>query len=256
VDIAHQRLLNQRIEGERFTKPEDVVRWMGAMQAQAYQEALWAIGLRTQAATAADVEQALAERKILRTWPMRGTLHFVPSEDAKWMLALLTPRILAGDKRRQQQLELDDTIIDRSRQLFQRALEGGRRLSRPDMMKLWMSENTPPQKAPPSSSVHLLPGFDEYLLGYRDRSAVIRTEHAMKVVPGNNGMFLPMVVIDGQVIGIWGRTSRKKAFDILIKPFIEAGNVQEGVSEAVRRYSDFLDLPLSSSGIKVNSELL
>jgi hypothetical protein len=135
MDIAQQRLLNQRIDGERFARPEEAVRWMGAMQAQAYQEALWAIGLRMQSATVADVEQAIAERKILRTWPMRGTLHFVPPEDAKWMLALLTPRVLAGDKRRQQQLELDDTIIDRAGKLFHAGLAGGRRLTRPEMRK-------------------------------------------------------------------------------------------------------------------------
>ncbi|GCE21562.1 hypothetical protein KDK_53620 [Dictyobacter kobayashii] len=136
MDIAQQRLVNQRINGERFKQPAEVVRWMGALQAQDYQAALWAIGLRTQAATLTDVEQAIADRKILRTWPMRGTLHFVPAEDAKWMLALSATRLLTRDKRRQEQLELDASIIERTRQLFYDALQGGKRLTRPAMMQL------------------------------------------------------------------------------------------------------------------------
>ncbi len=129
--IAHQRLLNQRIDGEKFKKPEEVVRWMGALQAQDYLQSLWAIGLRTQSATSAEIEHAIADRKILRTWPMRGTIHFVPPEDAKWMLKLSSARMLARDKRRLEQLELDETIIGRSQKLFYDALKGGKRLSRP-----------------------------------------------------------------------------------------------------------------------------
>jgi hypothetical protein len=136
TDIAHQRLSNQRIGGEKFKRPEEVVAWMGAIQAQDYLQSLWAIGLRMQSATVADIEQAIADRKILRTWPLRGTLHFVPPEDAQWMLKLSAARILALDKRRLEQLELDETIIERSQQLFYDALKGGRRLSRLDMMKL------------------------------------------------------------------------------------------------------------------------
>jgi hypothetical protein len=82
-EIGLRRLLNQRIAGATFQTPADVVRWMGAMQAQDYHQALWAIGLRMQAATVAQVEQAIAAGHILRTWPMRGTIHFVPPDDAK-----------------------------------------------------------------------------------------------------------------------------------------------------------------------------
>src|SRR5262249_9564222 len=107
------RLFNQRIAGEKCEKPEEVVRWMGALQAQDYQQSLWAIGLRIQSATMADIEQAIVERKIVRTWPMRGTLHFVAGDDAKWMLSLSASRMLANDRRRLAQLELDETIMER-----------------------------------------------------------------------------------------------------------------------------------------------
>jgi hypothetical protein len=64
------------------------------MQAQDYLGVLWSIGLRSGACTEADVEQAIADRTIVRTWPMRGTLHFVCAADVHWMLQLLTPRSL------------------------------------------------------------------------------------------------------------------------------------------------------------------
>ena len=76
-DIAHQRLHNQLITHPTFDKPGDVVRWLVAVQAQDYPGALWAVGLRMRDATETAIEQAIANRAIVRTWPMRGTLHFV-----------------------------------------------------------------------------------------------------------------------------------------------------------------------------------
>src|ERR671916_423600 len=136
TDIARQRLVNQRIEGEKFEKPEEVVRWLGAMQAQDYLQALWAIGLRLRSATVADVERAIADGKILRTWPMRGTLHFVPPEEARWRLKLSASRILARDGRRLEQLGLDRGIMGRCKELFYEALGGNRRLTRPEIMQV------------------------------------------------------------------------------------------------------------------------
>src|SRR5581483_7294852 len=109
LNIAHQRLLNQHIAATSFEKPSEVVSWLGAVQAQDYLGALWAVGLRLRQVIEADVEQALADKTIIRTWPMRGTLHFVAAADIRWMLELLTPRIVAGSARRlQQDFGLDD----------------------------------------------------------------------------------------------------------------------------------------------------
>ena len=57
-------------------------------------------------------------------------------------------------------------------------------------------------------AVHLLPGFDELMLGYRDRSAVLDPKHADRVSPGGNGMFLASVVAGGRVVGTWRRPAR------------------------------------------------
>jgi hypothetical protein len=131
MNIPFYRLHNQRIASTTFQNPGDVVRWLGAVQAQDYLGALWAVGLRMESTVERNVEQALADRTILRTWPMRGTLHFVASEDARWMLELMTPRVLAASARRlQKQYGLDDAVFARSRDAFVRALQGGRQLTR------------------------------------------------------------------------------------------------------------------------------
>ena len=133
-DIAQRRLGNQSIAPAASLTPGEVVKRLGAVQAQDYLGALWALGLRMQRAVEADIEQAIANREIIRTWPMRGTLHFVAAEDVRWMLALLTPRILARAARRHQQLALDEATFARSETLFTNALENGRSLTRNQMM--------------------------------------------------------------------------------------------------------------------------
>jgi hypothetical protein len=136
LDIADRRLRHQRIAGAGFKRPGEVVAWLGAVQAQDYLGALWALGLRMKTATEEVVEQAIAERTIVRTWPMRGTLHFVAPADVRWMLELLTPRVLAGRKARYRQLDLDQKDFDRSRDLLVRALEGGRQLTRKALFEI------------------------------------------------------------------------------------------------------------------------
>ena len=135
-DILNIRVHSQLIEGSRASNPHDVVAHLLAMQAQDYAGATWAIGLRLPDSTLADVERALADGGVVRTWPMRGTLHFLAAEDVHWLLALLTPRILARAAARERQLELDAATFDRARELFSAALVGGRRLTRPDAMAL------------------------------------------------------------------------------------------------------------------------
>jgi len=129
--LLHHRLHNQRLAATNFEDPADSVRWLGAVQAQDYLGSLWAIGLRTRNATEKVVERAIAERAIVRTWPMRGTLHFVAAEDARWMLQLMTPRVVAASAGRlEREYGLDEKAFGRSGEVVARALEGGRRLTR------------------------------------------------------------------------------------------------------------------------------
>ena len=107
--------------------PAHVVEHLGAVQAQDYPGALWSVGMRCAPdAPSTDVEHAIAERRIVRTWPMRGTLHFVAPADVRWMLALLAPRVLARAAKRHAELGLTDAVFERARAIFTEALSGGR----------------------------------------------------------------------------------------------------------------------------------
>ena len=129
-DVVDRRLVNQQIAGPRLRSVPELVRWMGAIQAQDYRGGLWATGLRLAGADAAAVEAAIAARQVVRTWPMRGTLHLVPAEDARWMLQVLGPRVVAGAAGRYRALGLDEAAFARGARLLVRALEGGRSLTR------------------------------------------------------------------------------------------------------------------------------
>ncbi len=349
-DIAQYRLYNQQIAASQFNEPGQVVAWLGAMQAQDYPGAKWSIGLRLPAATEAGVEQAIAARSIVRTWPMRGTLHFVAAEDVRWLLQLLTPRVIAQTAGRYRQLELDEAAFARSKELFVQALQGGRQLTRDEMFTVleragvspagqrgyhilvrcaqdglicfgppqgkqqtftlldewlppakklgrdealaeltrryftghgpatiqdlawwsgltltdaragleqvkgqlrqetvngqtyWMSPDMPAltKDAP---TVYLLPGFDEYLLGYTDRSAVLEAVHAPKIQPGSNGMFSPTIVIEGRVAGVWKRTLKKDTVTLNLSPFAPFSPAQrQAIGAAAERYRTFVGI--------------
>lgn len=88
-----------------------------------------------------------------------------------------------------------------------------------------------------SSGTLLLPGFDEYMLGYKNREAILVKEHSSKVVPGGNGMFLATVVDDGQVIGLWKRRINKGgvAFD-----YVYFTDSRDAPTAAEARYRSFI----------------
>lgn len=354
VAIAQQRLVHQHIAGERCRHPYEVVKEMGALQAQDYQQALWAVGLRMTCSTLVSVEQVIASGKIVLTWTMRGTLHFVAAEHVKWMLELLAPRRIAAAGTRLRQLELDEQVLERCEHVFRAALQGGGQLTRAEMMRLlenaqipttgqrgyhilwhlaqtgliclgpmqgneqtfvlldewvpsapklahdealaklagcyfaghgpatvadfahwagltladaraglesaqpslvseqhdgkayWLAHDAPEPVPHDASSMYLLAGFDEYLLGYKDRGDVLPPEHAGKVVPGGNGIFFPIVVVDGQVVGTWKRSVKKHAVVFTLNPFTRLAVSNERIAEAAQRFSDFVGLPLAS----------
>jgi hypothetical protein len=131
AEILRRRLENHGLARATFRTPEDTVAWFGAVQAQDYLGSLWALGQRTRDATEASVEAAEARRAIVRTWPMRGTLHFVAAADARWITQLLAPRVLARNVARiKRQVGVDAAVVARCREVVAEALAGGRRLER------------------------------------------------------------------------------------------------------------------------------
>jgi Winged helix DNA-binding domain len=351
ANLIHQRLHNQRLIGSPFNSPDDVVRWFGAVQAQDYLGALWGVGMRVRDATEAVVEQAIAERKIIRTWPMRSTLHFVPPEDVRWMLKLLTPRVVARSETRYRQLELDDAVFTRSRKLLEKALQGGMQLSRDAMYKVlhaegistsesrglhilgrlaqdgvicfgpregkqqtfvlleewvpapkemdresglaafakryftahgpatlrdfvwwsgltvtdaraglelvkaslaeeringqsyWLPSSTTSPKHT-RSTANLLPSYDEYTVGYKDRSALIDEGH-VKLLDPVRSIFNPTIAINGRIVGTWKRVFEKKS--VVISPVLFTGlkaAEQRALRLAAERYGQFIGLPV------------
>jgi len=343
--IAARRLASLGVSPAVAGDPAAAVRALGAMQAQDYQSALWAVGLRTPGSTLADVEAAVARGAIVRTWPMRGTLHFVAAEDVWWLLALLTPRVLASTARRRQGLGLDTGALAAGRALVEVALADGP-VARPalfsrlksagfepggqrgyhlllylamigvvcqgpsagkqptfTLLEEWVGPavTLPREEAlrrlalryfsghgpaterdlawwcgltlkdcragiaaasdglraetcdgvvhldvPREDSVsgrvsgggHLLPAFDEHLLGYADRGVCLDPAHARRVSPGG-GVFRRTVVVGGQVVGTWTRARRSRSVQVTVERFDGAPNDEAALGAALTRYGVF-----------------
>ncbi len=91
--------------------------------------------------------------------------------------------------------------------------------------------------------VHLLPGFDEYLLGYRDRSASLNPLDARKIQPGSNGIFAATIVINGKITGTWKRVFAKKSVALSTDLFRSLTKAEaRALEEAMGRYCEFLGM--------------
>ena len=102
---------------------------------------------------------------------------------------------------------------------------------------------------PAPRGVHALPGFDEYLLGYRDRSAPLAGGPLELVAPGKNGLFLSTVVVDGEVVGTWRRTLSARGVSVDVRPFGALSAAARGrLDGALGRYAAFLGRPLLTPG--------
>ncbi len=129
-EIISQRLYNQQITETKFTRPEEVVSWLVAVQAQEYAMSKWAIGLRLNGVTEADVELAINEGKILRTHVMRPTWHYVSPADIRWLLALTAPRVHAFNAYQYRKNGLDSGVFNQCNDIIVKNLEGGKSLTR------------------------------------------------------------------------------------------------------------------------------
>jgi hypothetical protein len=132
-DIVRLRLRNQRLTRTDLRTPVEVVSWLGAVQAQDYPGAAWAVGLRARGITADDVGRAFDDGRILRTHVMRPTWHFVAPADIRWLLALTGPRVNRVCSHYYRKAGLDEKILTRSRRTIERALRDGQHLTRPEL---------------------------------------------------------------------------------------------------------------------------
>jgi hypothetical protein len=133
TDIVQQRLQNEHLVGNVLTKPEEVVRWFGAVQSQDYAGAKWALAQRVSSATSESIDVLFNEGKILRTHVMRPTWHFVHPLDMRWLLELTAPRVEAIMATYYRKSNLDEKLLKRINELFTKALAGNNYLTRDEL---------------------------------------------------------------------------------------------------------------------------
>jgi hypothetical protein len=135
AEIGAWRMAAQQIARHAFTAPGALVAWMGAVQAQDYAGARWAVGVRL-AGRAIDerpLARALADGTVLRTHALRWTWQLVASADVRWLLALVAPRLISRAARRHRELGLDAAILRRSGATLARTLRDGGAATRAEL---------------------------------------------------------------------------------------------------------------------------
>jgi hypothetical protein len=145
LEIARRRLQVQGISNTPFTSPEAVLESLGAVQAQDYLAALWAIGLRMQHATIDRIEQAIVDKTIVRTLLLRNTVHFVPAKNIRWLLILIGPRIrmIINNVARSNGIELNETLFQKSQEIIIAALQGSKQLTRSELCEVLQQKGVP-----------------------------------------------------------------------------------------------------------------
>lgn len=132
--IIKHRLTNQHLGKSSISTPAGIVGRMGAMQAQDYAMARWAVGVRLPGATDHQVEQAIDDASIIRTHILRPTWHLVSAADIRWMLALSGPHVKAKAASSNRQLGLDAAVFSQCNKIIRKCLEGGNQLTRAELM--------------------------------------------------------------------------------------------------------------------------
>jgi hypothetical protein len=94
------------------------------------------------------------------------------------------------------------------------------------------------------SSVYLLPAFDEYLVGYKERKYMLASEHTRKVI-GANGLFYPVILVNGKATGIWKRKTTRQAIRIEKSLFEAISKANETrIIKETKKIAAFYDVEL------------
>lgn len=133
-EISHIRLVNQQLVGTDFKTPEQIVSWMGAMQAQDYAMSKWAVGVRLPNSTDKLIQEALDKGAIIRTHVLRPTWHLVSADDIYWMLELSGPRVKAFIQPRIKFLEITEQLFSKSNAIIEKALSANNHSTREEII--------------------------------------------------------------------------------------------------------------------------
>lgn len=353
VDIAAYRLHNQRLSTTTFTTPNEVVQWLGAVQAQDYAGAKWAIAQRMLDATDSMLDQAFANGSILRTHLLRPTWHFVTPQNIRWMLKLTAPRIHAVNAYMVRKSELDKATFNKSNETIEKALRDDKQLTRSELASAldkvgisadgvrlsylmiyaelegiicsgarhgkqftyalldervpkvkaldhdealakltscyfltrgpatlqdftmwsgltmtdakhgiemvksqfvsetlngqtyWFSDTQLPKKTIAPTAC-LLPNYDEYFIGFKDRSAIGEVAKQVNIKENDPALIAHVIILNGQIVGSWKQTLKKNEVVVeatLITKLTKAE--KKAVSNAAEGFGKFLELPVS-----------
>ena len=347
-DISNYRLISQKIASADFTSAKEIVGWMGAMQAQDFNMAKWAVGVRLPGSTDQIIQSAIDNGQIIRTHLLRPTWHLVSPDDIYWMLELTAPQIKTALKARDKVLEIDQRIYSKSNDVIGNVLSGGNHLTRAELVDnleragiatdiyrishfllraeidgiscsgktttgkqtyALLAERVPETKKinldealarlarryftshspatlqdftwwsglpvtksrhalemvksdfvaepiggqtfwltnsfsvpkPAVGVVHLLPAFDEFIISYKERTVSLAHENHTKAV-SSNGIFRPVVIINGQVAGLWKRTTKNKKVVVNTELFQPVDKEHAGlIVKAFNRFGIFVN---------------
>ncbi|NMD54856.1 MULTISPECIES: winged helix DNA-binding domain-containing protein [Tsukamurella] len=356
-EIRRIRALRLRAQGlvpgvRKWRSAPDAARGMLAIQAQDGAAARFALSLRaSDRPDDATVLDDLAQRRITRNRPARGTLQITAPEDLHWLSAALTVRSRSEAAKRRPQLGITETMMADAERIIRAELAGGVSRTRPELVAAcadaglpldnsqtgnilrdltelmaivfadpvpktdvfaladdWIHDRRDPEHALgeavsrfvgsrgpvtrqdigkwaylPMGAVDegieaaggtvewvtlagtrylvapgtvdltdaqidealarplMLPGFDEYIIGYGSRAPQLDESHLSRIVPGRNGVFKPMVVIDGEIVGVWSRRATTKSVTVTVEPFTRiTAAARHRLAAPVREYGGFL----------------
>jgi hypothetical protein len=362
LDIPLYRLHNQRLTTTPFDTANEVVSWLGAVQAQDYAGAKWALAQRMTDATDAALDQSFADGSILRSHLLRPTWHFATPKDIRWLLQLTGPRVHAVNAFMYRQSELDKATFKKSYAVLEKSLQGGKQLTRTELafalgragitaksVRLayiimsaeldgllisgarrgkqftyaLLEERVPPAKAlsreealaemlrryfktrgpatltdftwwsgltmaeakkgiemiksefikeaingqeywfddsKPNKNdkaphAFLLPNYDEYFIGFKDRSAIGEVVRQANIPEYESALIGNVIVLNGQLVGGWRRTLSKK--EVLVETTLipKLGKAEKQlIEDAAERFGRFLNLPVSILHKEFNHE--
>lgn len=344
--ITKLRLGNQLLMGTKLKTPQEIVSWMGAIQAQDFNMSKWALGVRESTLTDSLVENALNKGELVRTHVLRPTWHLVAGENIHWMLGLSAPRLKNVMKTYSRTVGLSEAIRKKGSDIIQQALSAGIHLTRPQLGNVLKSKGIEvdshqlthimfsaeldgivcngevknnkqtycllEEKIPKTEifdkqvalgrlarkyfmshapatlqdfiwwsgltatdakigmemiksdfvietidshqywinnsfvehkniedSVLLLPAWDEFVVSYKNRQHIVADEHYNKVI-SKNGIFKPVVIKNGQIIGIWKRVKKKNKISAEIELFVKPDNLTKDlITRASNSFSLF-----------------
>jgi hypothetical protein len=355
-EIANLRLHNQGLSRFLFKDAVDVVTELGAVQAQDYAGAKWALGQRVANASNAEIDQIFNEGRILRIHLMRPTWHFVSPADIRWMLKLTGPRVHAVNGSMYRKLELDAATRKQGYKVFEKALQGHQHLTRTELTSIfyqagltgdglrmgyflmsaeldgiicsgprkgkqftyalleervprmpevhpdealaelvkryfsrrgpatlqdfawwsgltmtdakkgmemvksqfvcelikgqayWFAETRLPTKEK-TPRAYLLPNYDEYFIGFKDRSAIGEIAARAGIKGDDPSLIAHMIIIDGQIVGGWRRTINKNSVLVELNLITKLTKTESrAVARAADGYGKFLGLPVEIAG--------